>query len=97
MVAIDYQNSDHLNFFHTWQNDPRVAKGWNESGTLEQHYGYLERMHNDAHQTAILAYFESTPFAYFEVYWAKVNIPLSISVNLTWGSLLSHGVSRRTI
>lgn len=72
MVALDCENEEHLKLFHTWQNDPRVARGWNESGTLEHHQKYLQRMHDDTHQIAVLALFEGTPFAYFEIYWAKV-------------------------
>ncbi|KAH8672883.1 acyl-CoA N-acyltransferase [Tricladium varicosporioides] len=71
MVALDYQNSEHLNLFHTWQNDPRVAQGWNETGTLEQHKEYLKKLHDDRHIVTILAKFEEIFFAYFEVYWAK--------------------------
>ncbi|KAK3321996.1 acyl-CoA N-acyltransferase [Apodospora peruviana] len=71
MVALDYENKEHLNLFHTWQNDPRVSQGWNETGTLEQHRAYLKRAHDDPHQITILARFENTFFAYFEVYWAK--------------------------
>ncbi|CAN8100928.1 unnamed protein product [Discula destructiva] len=71
MVALDYTNAEHLGLFHTWQNDPRVSAGWNETGTLEQHREYLRRMHEDPHQFAVLAAFDGVFFAYFEIYWAR--------------------------
>ncbi|KAK1728159.1 hypothetical protein CaCOL14_000549 [Colletotrichum acutatum] len=71
MVALDYRNAEHLRLFHEWQNDPRVSQGWNETGTLDQHREYLRKIDEDPHQFAILAAWEDTFFAYFEVYWAK--------------------------
>ncbi|KAK8076687.1 hypothetical protein PG994_003959 [Apiospora phragmitis] len=71
MVALDYTDAEHLRLFHEWQNDPRVSQGWNETGTLEQHREYLRRQHVDPHQITILAKFDDTYFAYFEVYWGK--------------------------
>lgn len=79
MVSLDWEDPEHLNLFHTWQNDPRVSHGWNETGTLEQHREYLRQIHVDPHQVAVLAKWEDTYFAYFEIYWGKVgflSIPL---------------------
>ncbi|KAK3361987.1 acyl-CoA N-acyltransferase [Lasiosphaeria ovina] len=71
MAALDYTDPTHLGLFHTWQNDPRVSQGWNETGTVDQHRDYLRRAHDDPHQITLLAAFDGVFFAYFEVYWGK--------------------------
>lgn len=57
--------------FNRWQNSPRVASFWQESGSLQQHREYLDKLEADPHTLTLIGCFDDEPFAYFEAYWAK--------------------------
>jgi acetyl CoA:N6-hydroxylysine acetyl transferase len=57
--------------FHRWQNHPRVAQFWQESGSLQHHQAYLLKRAADPHTLTLIGCFDDQPFAYFEAYWAK--------------------------
>lgn len=73
MVVLDRENGVHVDLYHRWQNDPRVSRNWHESGTLDQHVQKLKEMDEDPHTLSVLARFDGTFFAYFDIYWAQVS------------------------
>lgn len=60
-----------LSAFNRWMNNPRVARFWEEEGSLAQHHAYLQKQLADPHTLPLIGHFDGQPFGYFEVYWAK--------------------------
>ena len=94
MVALDWTDETHVNYFHEWQNDPRVAEGWKQTGSVEEHREYLRKVHDDPHQFTVLGLFDGTPFAYFEIYWAKVSSRYSLTEDGQMSVFLFAALSR---
>ncbi len=71
--SLRAMSMDDLPTFHRWQNDPRVAEFFEESGGIEQHRGYVARLLADPHMLPLIGAVDGRDFVYFEVYWAREN------------------------
>lgn len=61
----------HLDCFHAWMNNPRVAAFWELAGSREQHAEYQRRILESSAVEPLIGCFDGEPFAYFEAYWAE--------------------------
>lgn len=62
---------DDLPRFNRWQNCERVARFWDQRGSLEQHQHYLAKLTARPHVIPLIGCIDDDPFLYLEVYWAK--------------------------
>lgn len=64
-----------LNFdlerFNRWQNSDRVARFWDERGTLAEHRDYLMKLIQAPQVEPLIGCLDGDPFLYLEVYWAE--------------------------
>ncbi|KAI6167540.1 acyl-CoA N-acyltransferase [Pisolithus thermaeus] len=65
--------SAHLEAFHRWQNNERVNKGWNESGSLEKHLKYVKGVMNDPAVLPMMMSWDGDLMGYAEIVWLKEN------------------------
>lgn len=59
----------HLDVFHEWQNQKRVAHFWELDKPKEELRTYLEAVHQDPHHFPAIASVDGVPAGYFEIYW----------------------------
>jgi acetyl CoA:N6-hydroxylysine acetyl transferase len=59
-----------LPLLHAWMNNPRVARFWEEDGSLEQHRAFVQKAMASTHTHPLIGCFNDQPFGYFEAYWA---------------------------
>ncbi|MBL4798415.1 MAG: acetyltransferase [Oleispira sp.] len=69
LSALDIEQ--HAQLFSDWQNNPRVAAFWDQTGTLAEHTAYLHELQKDPKVLPLIACINDEPFAYFEAYWTK--------------------------
>jgi acetyl CoA:N6-hydroxylysine acetyl transferase len=59
----------HLDLFHAWMNDGRVAFFWELAKPKDDLRAYLERLQADPHAFGLMGSFDGEQAGYFEVYW----------------------------
>ncbi|KAG9218185.1 hypothetical protein CCMSSC00406_0010221 [Pleurotus cornucopiae] len=63
----------HLESLHRWHNNPRVAAGWGEDGSLEYHRKYITNAMEDPNVMPVIMSWDGEPMGYLEFFWVKEN------------------------
>ena len=82
LFKLEPCSQKHLDPLHTWLNDERVDKFWEEKGTREQHEKFIADRVADPHTLAVIGSYldnsgDKTPVTqpqmatYSEIYWVK--------------------------
>ncbi|KAL0960590.1 hypothetical protein HGRIS_005624 [Hohenbuehelia grisea] len=61
----------HLEAFHRWHNNPRVNAGWGESGTLEYHREYIQKILSNPAVLPVMMSWNGELMGYLEFVWVK--------------------------
>lgn len=69
--VVDPENEQDVQMFSTWQNSPRVAAAWKQTGSLEEHQAYLKKQTEDKHQIPVIGSFDENDCLYAELYWLQ--------------------------
>ncbi|KAH7101112.1 acyl-CoA N-acyltransferase [Auriculariales sp. MPI-PUGE-AT-0066] len=69
--VLDASNEQDVAVFSEWQNSPRVAAGWLQSGTLDEHRRYLISVAKSIHNIPLIGSFDGVDMLYTEYYWVK--------------------------
>ena len=63
--------SSDIELLHKWMNEPRVAAFWGLPGPQFVQTEYLISVMKSKHSFPVIGCWDSKPFGYFEIYWAK--------------------------
>lgn len=70
LVTLESLDADkHLDLFHDWMNQPRVAEFWELDKSKEELKDYINTQRADAHSWPVLVSINHEPMGYLELYW----------------------------
>ena len=70
LVTMESLDADkHLDLFHEWMNQPRVAEFWELDKSKEELKDYINKQRADSHSWPVLVSMNHEPMGYLELYW----------------------------
>ncbi|CAM3650616.1 GNAT family N-acetyltransferase [Parendozoicomonas haliclonae] len=70
LVTLETLDPDrHLDLFHDWMNQPRVAEFWELDKSKQELKDYIVKQRADRYSWPVLACLNGEPLGYLEIYW----------------------------